>query len=551
MSKKNDFLKLALVSLLIVAIALAFSGCQPGPNANEEAEVPEDAEDQMNNEEEANTPSENEEENEEEEADTEEEEEEEVVPEEPEPTTIIYTYMVPFVSERSDLIEAELNEMIHEQYPWLSVKLDPISQGDYAERMSLMFSSGSECDVVFTPKWLAGIYNTRVANGDLMPLNSLLETTPTLLETIPELAWTGAMVGDTIYAVPGNQINVAVSGINIMEPMLEKYPLDWDSIEKVEDIEPWLAEVFAAEEELLGFSFVDNWYRPDIAGYDSIDTGLGGAIFSTPGILGVQYMDESRQVVNLLAIPEFAEYLDRARRWVELGYLPSEVDPEIFVHLIEMKYIAQMNYAQPHDWWVSNYGIPALYGKALAPPFYANFRVGQNSTGICATSEKGEASILFLELLNTDVDIFNTLLYGIEGEDWVWVEPESNLIARPEGYDDYTGYVGIDWALGNQFLAYYRTPTWAEKDVWALEAELNESATPSVMLGFSFDRSPVEAEIAQVTAVLDEYAPPLVYGWTEDWETGLADLLEMLDAAGLGVIQAEMQSQVDAWAAGK
>ncbi len=467
---------------------------------------------------------------------------------ESEPTTVRYTYMVPFVSERSDQVEARLNELVQVKYPWLTIELDPISQGDYAERISLMFSSAAECDVVYTPKWLAGIYNTRVANGDLMALNTLLESAPDLTATIPELAWTGAMVGDTIYAVPGNQLNVAVSGISIMEPILEKYPLDWDSIEKVEDIEPWLEEVFA-NEDLLGFGYLENWYRPDLYGYDSIDTGLGGALFSTPGILGVHYTDETRQVVNMLAIPEFENYLDRARRWNELGYAPSEMDPEVFVHLIEMKYIAQMNYAQPHDWWVSNYGIPALSGKALAPPFYANFRVGQNSAGICATSQNGEASIIFLELLNTDKDIFNTLLYGVEGEDWVWVDQDANLIARPEGYDDYTGYAGIDWVLGNQFMAYYREPRWAENDVWGLESALNESATPSVMLGFSFDRTPVEAEIAQVIAVLDEYAAPLVYGWVEDWETGLADLLTMLDQAGLGAIQAEMQSQVDSWAA--
>jgi len=467
---------------------------------------------------------------------------------EPEPTTVKYTYMVPFVSEKTDSVEARLNELVQVTYPWLTVDLDPISQGDYAERISLMFTSGEECDVIFTPKWLAGIYNTRVANGDLMALNDLLETTPQLTEEIPELAWTGTMVDDMIYAVPGNQLNVAVSGLSIMEPILENYPLDWNSIEVVEDIEPWIETVFASE-DLLGFSYVENWYRPDLYGYDSIDTGLGGTLFSTPGILGVHYADQNRQVVNLVAIPEFKEYLDRTRRWVELGYMPAEADPEVFPHLIQMKYIAQMNYAQPHDWWVSNYGIPALTGKALAPEFIANFRVGQNATGICAISEKGEASILFLDLLNSDPDIFNTLLYGVEGDDWNWVDPDTNLIARPEGYDDFTGYAGIDWALGNQFLAYYREPRWAENDVWGLEATLNDSAEPSVMLGFNFDRTPVEAETAQVAAVIDEYAAPFVYRWTADWDADLVDLLTKLDDAGLGVIQAEMQSQIDAWSA--
>jgi putative aldouronate transport system substrate-binding protein len=470
---------------------------------------------------------------------------------EPTPVTVKYTYMVASVSEKTPAVEQKVNDLIQEVYPWLSVSLNPITQAEYAEKISLLFASGEACDVVYTPKWLAGIYSQRVANGDLMQLNDLLETVPELKAVIPEVEWTGTMVNEEIYAVPGNQLNVAVSGISIMMPMLEKYPLDWDQITKIEDIEPWIATVKAGEPDLLGFTYLDNWFRPDIFGYDTIDSGLGGSTFSNPGIMGVKYDDTSRTVVNYLQSSEFADFLSRTRRWVEQGYLPAEPDPEVFPHLISMQYIAQLNYAQPHDWWAASYGIPALYGKALAPTFYANFRVGQNSTGICATSEQPEAAIKFISLLNTDPTIYNTMLYGIEGEDWLWVDEAAKQITRPEGYDDYTGYAGIDWVLGNSFLAYYKNPDWASHDIWTMEQELNASATPSVMLGFSFDRTPVMTEIAQVAAVLDEKAPSLVYGWEADWETKLVELNAALDQAGISIIQAEMQRQINEWAASR
>lgn len=466
-----------------------------------------------------------------------------------EPVEVKYTYLVFSVSEDTEMVQEAINEMLADKLPGVMVNLNPISQGEYAEQISLMFSAGEECDIVYTPKWLAGIYNLRVANGDLLPLNDLLELTPDLTSTIPQLAWTGTMVNDDIYAVPGNQANVALSGINIMEPFLEKYPLDWDEINAVEDIEPWLDEVLSNEPEVIAFAYLDNWFRPDIDGYDSIDTGIGGALFSNPGILGVKYDDPERKVVNMLATDSFREFAERTRRWHEKGYVGAEIDPEVFVNLIGAKYFGQLNYAQPHDWWVVNFGIPALYGKALAPLFFANFRVGQNSTGICVTSQHPEESIKLLEILNTDPDVFNTLLYGREGTHWDWVDKEAKLIARPEGWDDYTGYTAIDWALGNQFMAYYKEPRWAENDIWQMEQDLNDAAEPSVMLGFSFDRSPVETEIAQVSALLDEFGAPIVYGWEEDWESALEELLMMLDEAGLGTIQEEMQRQVDAWAA--
>jgi putative aldouronate transport system substrate-binding protein len=467
---------------------------------------------------------------------------------EPVPVTVKYTYMVASVSDKTPAVEQAVNDLIHLEYPWLSVALNPITQAEYAEKISLLFSSGEACDIVYTPKWLAGIYSQRVANGDLMQLDDLLLTVPELTSVIPEVEWTGTMVNNKTYAIPGNQLNVAVSGISIMMPMLEKYPLDWDQINKIEDIEPWIATVKAGEPDLLGFTYLDNWFRPDIFGYDTIDSGLGGSTFSNPGILGVKYNDTSRTVVNYLESSEFSDFLARTRRWVEKSYLPAEPDPEVFPHLIAMRYIAQMNYAQPHDWWAASYGIPALYGKALAPAFYANFRTGQNSTGICATSKQSEAAIKFLALLNTNPAIYNTMLYGVENQDWLWVDQEKRQITRPEGYDDYTGYAGIDWVLGNSFLAYYKNPDWASHDIWTMEQDLNASAKPSVMLGFSFDRTPVMTEIAQVTAVLDEKATSLVYGWEKDWQSKLVELNTALNQAGIGIIQAEMQRQINQWA---
>ena len=70
------------------------------------------------------------------------------------------------------------------------------------------------------------------------------------------------------------------------------------------------------------------------------------------------------------------------------------------------------------------------------------------------------------------------------------------------------------------------------------------------MMGFSFNPEPVKNELAQISAVMDEFIPSLMTG-SVDVESTLAQLNEKLDQAGAAKVQAEIQSQLDDWKATK
>jgi len=65
-------------------------------------------------------------------------------------------------------------------------------------------------------------------------------------------------------------------------------------------------------------------------------------------------------------------------------------------------------------------------------------------------------------------------------------------------------------------------------------------------MGFTFDRKPVENEIAQVNTVAKEYGN-LNRGMVEDTDATLAEYKSKLQEAGIDKIIAEAQRQIDAW----
>lgn len=187
----------------------------------------------------------------------------------------------------------------------------------------------------------------------------------------------------------------------------------------------------------------------------------------------------------------------------------------------------------------------------LAEPVLTTAGVIATLNGVSYTSEHPELAVQFLELLNTDPVFYNMLSKGLEGEHWEWADQEALLIQPANGAASFadTGYnPNTDWMFGNVFNAYYTDVT--QVGAWPQTAELNRNARPSPILGFTFDGSAVETELASVNAVLQEFGNPLGSGLV-DVDEGIARLQEELQKAGIETIRAEMQRQIDEWLAAK
>ena len=69
--------------------------------------------------------------------------------------------------------------------------------------------------------------------------------------------------------------------------------------------------------------------------------------------------------------------------------------------------------------------------------------------------------------------------------------------------------------------------------------------------GFSFDTANVTTQCAAVEVACDTYYGPLMYGLVQDVDSSIVEFKAAMESAGIQDVMTELQSQADAYLAGK
>jgi putative aldouronate transport system substrate-binding protein len=197
---------------------------------------------------------------------------------------------------------------------------------------------------------------------------------------------------------------------------------------------------------------------------------------------------------------------------------------------------------------VNEWGGKPIVMLQLAPGIMTTGTVTSSFNGVCATSPNPERALMFLDLLNQNAELYNTLVWGVEGTHWVWDENQE-FVVYPEGKtpdEVNAAYRGPEWVFGNQTLKYPVSAAEAARlDAWE---EMSASAIMSPALGFTPDFTTVATELAQVVSVYEQYGEPLQKGLV-DPATALPEYQARLEEAGINTIVEEIQRQFDEWRA--
>ena len=157
-----------------------------------------------------------------------------------------------------------------------------------------------------------------------------------------------------------------------------------------------------------------------------------------------------------------------------------------------------------------------------------------------AKTEKIDAVMKFVELLNTDRTLADLAVYGIKGKHYNLVDGKVELI--PDSGYSYPGA----WIVCNVTTP---TPMVGESDdKKKVYDDFNNALEVSVTNGFRFDTSAVEAEMAVLDNVTEEYRG-LLYKGVYDPDEYLPKYQEAAKAAGVDAVIAEAQKQWDAFRA--
>jgi putative aldouronate transport system substrate-binding protein len=293
------------------------------------------------------------------------------------------------------------------------------------------------------------------------------------------------------------------------------------------------------------------WW-PNQHGYDPISTNIG-AKGDFGGSIGVKMDDPTRKVVSVADTPEYKAAVELNRKWYLKGYYLKTPPADAEMINIRGNLGFAAFYVPFGGFWSTKgmsaaewKGVPIIHGF-VQEQLYKDLYSAGNSYGVCKTSQHPNEAVKFIEEVNTNADFLNLITFGIQGKHWVWADEANKVVAYPEGVDaKTTGWPFSSHLGGDQRLQYLTSID----DVGLAErtAEAAKTALLSNIAGFVLDTTPIESDIANVSSAATQYCDPVDRGLV-DVETGLKACQDGLKAAGIDKVIAEVQKQIDAWAA--
>lgn len=433
-----------------------------------------------------------------------------------------------------EFVMEEANEIIERE---IGAKLDLqfIDTSSYNERMKMYMASQDVYDLCFTG--YLNDYQAAATDGGLMDMTDLIDKyAPNLRELIPEYVLESAEIDGRIYGVPNMQVLSNPICLITFADIADKYDFDFSKIEKMSDIEPYLEMIKKGETNIYPYRpgiSIRGWWFPK---YDLVLDGTNIVIRKDGSSTKLELLHETK---------EYMEGINQLRDWYEKGYIRADVASagDDNTDLRNGKYIVFHGSWKPG----ADVGFKNTYGRdvitaLLHEPYVQRTSALLTMISIGGKSKNPEKAIKFIELINSNVELYNIISFGIEGRHY-------NL--NNEGkvqYIDNSGYAPkADWKFGNQFNALLVEGM--EDDVYIETERMNEEAKKSILLGFVPDTTNITNEISQISSVNAEFSirdtgadDPQNY-----WDTYIRRLQE----AGQQKVLEELQRQVDEFIASR
>ncbi len=442
------------------------------------------------------------------------------------------------------VVEEALNKISVEK---LNVKMKTLYLKDDAIKLAL--SSGDPWDIAFTCEW----YNNFVVQataGYFADITDKVQTlTPDLYATMPEIVWEAAKINGKVYAIPVKK-DYAAEMFYRFDKALFVDDLKMDIPENMTffDIEKYLKA--AKDAFTAGDSAASQAEFPLIlakGGYPGIDSNYD--MILRDAMLGIPYSavgsaDETKIVVTLES-KDFTDRLNALRSWYQAGYINKDaatLESEAKYSAVK---VGQGFYGADAIWTGSD-GYVNVISK-FSGPFLSSASIRGAMNAINANSANIDLALKYQELVNINQEYRDTLRYGVPGTHWN--KTAEGLAQRTkEGAEKYSPWA---FSQGSYSLSTVEAAEGVTVDpqMWTKIFESYKDAIGTKSIGFSFDTTSLQTELAAIKVVKDKYWAGLVTGSLDPAET-LPKMIKELEDAGLRTVQQEAQKQFDAFLAG-
>ena len=471
----------------------------------------------------------------------------------------------------SDKVWAAFNEQLQQYVPNTTVEFIDVSFDEYSEKFSQVLASGEGVDLAWTG-WLIN-KPQNIADGNLMPLDDLL-----------------AEYGQGIVDILGE--NVVEIHRNADDGELYYLP-SWQGL--VGDRRGWLVVTEIAE--LAGDTWIEDteaalnkWRNNYSEGTEAfqavldqatkylaaakeagklgagINTGrvFGWSMYngtrSNPGVggseIGIPFEDNTFTVIDGVASEHYKLYAKTMADWYKEGYIRSDIMSVDTSTLTMPKNgeITDTTYVFSCDPYLTEADQDAATADAGMDMTYLPIEEnaslilgGDTSYAIPYCADEPERAMMVLNAIYSQPDLYNTLIYGIEGEDYTknadGTITTSYVGASPTADDSY----GIQrWIIGSCKNALINNGT--DPNYYADLEALEETARVNPFMNFTFDRTNVEGICASILNVYYEYGPQIDNGVAGDnWEELYNNYMAARKDAGIEELVTEFQNQLNAY----
>ena len=470
----------------------------------------------------------------------------------------------------SDKVWAAFNEQLQQYVPNTTVEFIDVPFEEYSEKFSQVLASGEGVDLAWTG-WLIN-KPQNIADGNLMPLDDLLAEygqgiVDTLGEEVVEIhrnaadgklyylpSWQGLcgerrgwLVVTEIAELAGD------TWIEDTEAALNKWRNNYSGIEDFQAVLDQATKYLAAAKEAgklgagintgraFGWSMYNGMYS---------FLGVGGAE------IGITYCDGTFTVKDGVAGEHYKLYAKTMADWYKEGYIRSDIMSVDTSTLTTPKNgeITDTTYVFSCDPYLTEADQEAAIADAGMDMTYLPIEEnaylilgGDTSYAIPYCADEPERAMMVLNAIYSQPDLYNTLIYGIEGEDYTknadGTITTSYVGASPTADDSY----GIQrWIIGSCKNALINNGT--DPNYYADLEALEETARVNPFLNFTFDRTNVEGICASILNVYYEYGPQLDNGVAGDnWEELYNNYMAARKDAGIEELVTEFQNQLNAY----
>lgn len=457
--------------------------------------------------------------------------------------TLNFTLPGDVAPKASEAVMAEVEKKLKADGLEFKIAFSYLPWGEYWNSISMIAASGEDQDLLWNhSSKIGGLASSEV----LAPLNSAIEAYGSDLKAnTPEYCWKGVTIGTKIYGIPRT---APVAGgqqfLFVRKDLIKKYAME---IPKTfEDVNKYYANVKKNE---TGMYPTDQdhseWMMREF-----------GAIYFPVGSFSKWplYIDVSKEKMEVKIWYEndyFKTICERNRSFYDSGYRPSE-----------------RGTVTDADGFFANGKLASLWSSELKPTErvdvlakknpsfeFANVLVNpeqdkyiysavDNIMSVYANSKKVNESVAFINWVRKSQENFDLFSYGIKDVNYKLSGEQLNF----DGITADNMYSPPSFAWSDSRFTRYSDkldPAYVTQlKTWDKDAKI------SPLNGFIANFKDIQVEIAQVQAVEGEYVDDLTYGTTV-YKDVFTEFDKKLKDAGIEVVRAEIQKQVDEFIANK